>query len=61
LLVNGARIATSALLIDRFGPEAGGGLSHELLGQALLLGGAALLAALVLRFTRDPDGAPARR
>jgi exosortase/archaeosortase family protein len=51
LLVNGLRIATSAVLIDRFGPEAGGGLPHELLGQVLFLASAVLLATLVARLS----------
>jgi exosortase len=44
LLVNGLRIASSALVIDAFGAQAGEGLAHELLGQVVVLGGAALLA-----------------
>ncbi len=49
LLVNGLRIAVSAVLIERFGPAAGAGLPHELLGQALFLAGAIALAVLVDR------------
>jgi exosortase len=48
-LVNGVRIASSALVIDRFGAEAGQGLAHELLGQAVVLVGVLLLVVLVER------------
>ena len=51
LLVNGVRIASSAMVIDHFGVEAGEGLAHELLGQVVVLAGAALLAFLVERFS----------
>ncbi len=54
LFLNGARIASSALLIDRFGPSAASGLSHELLGQALVIAGAAGLAYLVDRLSVPP-------
>lgn len=49
LLVNGVRIASSALVIDRFGVEAGQGLAHELLGQLVVVAGAALLVLCVER------------
>ena len=49
LLVNGLRIASSALVIDRFGAAAGEGLAHELLGQAVVIVGAALLVLAVER------------
>jgi exosortase/archaeosortase family protein len=49
LLVNGVRIASSALVIDRFGVEAGQGLAHELLGQFVVVAGAALLVLCVER------------
>lgn len=49
LLVNGVRIASSALVIDRFGAAAGQGLAHELLGQAVVIVGAALLVLAVER------------
>lgn len=49
LLVNGVRIASSALVIDRFGAEAGKGLAHELLGQGVVIAGAALLVIAVER------------
>jgi exosortase len=49
LLVNGARIASSALVIDRFGAAAGAGLAHELLGQGVVLAGAAALVLAVER------------
>jgi len=51
LLVNGVRIASSALVIDRFGVEAAQGLAHELLGQAVVFAGAALLALAVERLS----------
>jgi len=51
LLVNGLRIASSALVIDRFGAAAGEGLAHELLGQAVVVLGAALLVLLVERWS----------
>ena len=50
LLVNGVRIASSALVIARFGAAAGEGLAHELLGQVVVLLGAALLALSVARW-----------
>lgn len=49
LLVNGLRIASSALVIDRFGAAAGEGLAHELLGQAVVIVGAAVLVLAVER------------
>jgi exosortase/archaeosortase family protein len=49
LAVNGLRIASSALVIDRFGAAAGEGLWHELLGQAVVVAGAALLVLVVER------------
>ena len=49
LLVNGVRIASSALVIDRFGAAAGAGLPHELLGQAVVILGAAALVLAVER------------
>jgi exosortase len=49
LVVNGLRIATSALVIDRFGAAAGQGLAHELLGQGVVVAGAALLVLAVER------------
>jgi exosortase len=49
LLVNGVRIASSALVIDRFGAAAGEGLAHELLGQAVVIVGAAALVLVVER------------
>lgn len=49
LLVNGVRIASSALVIDRFGAEASQGLAHELLGQGVVILGAALLVLAVER------------
>lgn len=49
LLVNGVRIASSALVIDRFGAAAGQGLAHELLGQGVVIAGAALLVLAVER------------
>jgi len=49
LLVNGLRIASSALVIDRFGAAAGEGLAHELLGQAVVIVGAAALVLAVER------------
>lgn len=58
LLVNGVRIASSALVIDAFGAAAGEGLAHELLGQAVVLAGAALLVVGVERWTART--APAR-
>ncbi len=51
LLVNGVRIASSALVIDAYGAAAGEGLAHELLGQAVVLAGAALLVLAVERWT----------
>lgn len=51
LLVNGLRIASSALVIDRFGAAAGEGLAHELLGQAVVVVGAALLVLVVERWS----------
>jgi len=51
LLVNGLRIASSALVIDRFGVEAGHGLPHELLGQAVVITSAAMLALGVERLS----------
>jgi exosortase len=51
LLVNALRIASSALVIDRFGAAAGEGLAHELLGQAVVVLGAALLVILVERWS----------
>jgi exosortase len=51
LLVNGVRIASSALVIDRFGAAAGEGLAHELLGQVVVVLGAALLVLLVERWS----------
>ncbi|NOT30701.1 MAG: exosortase/archaeosortase family protein [Planctomycetes bacterium] len=58
LLVNGVRIASSALIIARFGAAAGEGLAHELLGQAVVITGAALLVLAVERWTAR--GAEAR-
>ena len=49
LVVNGVRIASSALVIDRFGAAAGEGLWHELLGQAVVVLAAALLVLAVER------------
>jgi exosortase/archaeosortase family protein len=49
LAVNGVRIASSALVIARFGASAGEGLAHELLGQFVVIAGAGLLALLVER------------
>jgi exosortase len=49
LAVNGVRIASSALVISRFGAAAGQGLAHELLGQGVVLLGAALLVVAVER------------
>jgi len=49
LAVNGVRIASSALVIARFGASAGEGLAHELLGQVVVIAGAGLLALLVER------------
>jgi exosortase len=49
LLVNGLRIASSALVIERFGAAAGQGLAHELLGQAVVIVGAAALVLAVER------------
>ncbi len=49
LLVNGVRIASSALVIARYGAEAGKGLAHELLGQGVVIVGAALLVLAVER------------
>ena len=43
LVVNGARIAGTALCLDWWGVEAATGLPHELLGQALVLITAGLL------------------
>lgn len=51
LLVNGVRIASSALIIAHFGAAAGEGLAHELLGQAVVITGAALLVLAVERWT----------
>ena len=51
LLVNGLRIASSALVIDRFGAAAGEGLAHELLGQVVVVLGAALLVLAVERWS----------
>lgn len=52
LLVNGLRIASSAVVIDSFGAAAGEGLAHELLGQFVVLAGAALLVWGVERHGR---------
>lgn len=52
LLVNGVRIASSALVIDRYGVAAGQGLAHELLGQGVVVAGAALLVLVVERGAR---------
>lgn len=52
LLVNGLRIASSAVVIDTFGAAAGEGTAHELLGQVVVLGGAALLVWGVERHGR---------
>ena len=49
LLVNGVRIASSALVIDRFGAAASQGLAHELLGQGVVVAGVALLVIAVER------------
>jgi len=49
LAVNGVRIASSALVIASFGAEAGQGLAHELLGQVVVVAGAAGLALAVER------------
>jgi exosortase len=49
LAVNGVRIASSALVIDRFGAAAGQGLAHELLGQGVVVAGVALLVVAVER------------
>jgi exosortase/archaeosortase family protein len=43
LAINGVRIASSALVIERFGAEAGQGLAHELLGEFVVVSGVALL------------------
>jgi exosortase len=51
LLVNGVRIASSALVIDSFGAAAGEGLAHELLGQVVVVLGAGLLVLAVERWT----------
>jgi len=62
LLVNGTRIASSALVIDRFGAQAGEGLAHELLGQVVVVAGAAALALAVERWSArraSPRGARA--
>jgi exosortase len=60
LLVNGVRIASSALVIERFGAAAGEGLAHELLGQAVVIVGAGLLVLAVERLTsRRVEGSPA--
>ena len=58
LLVNGTRIASSALIIARFGAAAGEGLAHELLGQAVVIAGAVLLVLAVERISAR--SAPAR-
>ncbi len=50
LLVNGVRIASSALIIDRFGAAAGEGLPHEILGQVVVLAGVGLLVLAVERW-----------
>jgi exosortase len=52
LLVNGLRIASSAVVIERFGAAAGQGLAHELLGQAVVVLGAASLVLAVERAQR---------
>ncbi len=52
LVVNGLRIGGTALLLDRFGPEAGQGFAHELVGQGVVIGGAALMAWGVYRYAR---------
>ena len=49
LVVNGVRIASSALVIDRFGPGAAQGIAHELLGQGVVVCGAALVVLAVER------------
>jgi exosortase len=54
LLLNGLRIASSSLLIARFGAQAGEGLAHELLGQAVVVAGAIGLALCVARFGARP-------
>jgi exosortase len=54
LLVNGVRIASSAMLIAQFGAGAGEGFAHELLGQAVVLAAAALLVVAVDRWTARP-------
>jgi exosortase/archaeosortase family protein len=51
LLVNGARIASSALVIAAFGARAGEGPAHELLGQFVVLLAAGALALVVERAT----------
>ncbi|MEW6071624.1 MAG: exosortase/archaeosortase family protein [Planctomycetota bacterium] len=53
LVVNGTRIAATALLLDRFGPAAAEGVAHEVLGQGLVVAGAGILAlALALASRR---------
>jgi exosortase/archaeosortase family protein len=58
LLVNGLRIAASALVLDGFGPRYADGLGHEILGQVLVIGSATLLAWAAARVS---NGSRARR
>lgn len=58
LVVNGLRIAASALCLAWIGPSAATGLPHELLGQALVLGTSALLVFLGVRLGPAPRSAP---
>lgn len=55
LFINGLRIAVMAWVIDGFGPEVVIGPGHEILGQAVVIAGAVLLALLVDRFSRRKD------
>jgi exosortase len=53
LAINAARIASSALVIDRFGAAAGQGLAHELLGEGVVVLGVALVVLCVERAARS--------
>ena len=60
LLVNGVRIATSALCLDAFGPAAATGAAHEWLGLVLVIAAALLLAWILGRRHAGRAPVPAR-
>jgi exosortase/archaeosortase family protein len=50
LLINGLRIATIAWMLDGFGPGIVTGVGHEIIGQIVVISGAASLVLVVDRF-----------